>query len=78
MASLADVKLEVGGFQAFICQTGKLKEMIGDSEMISALAGSFYENIRQQLSLNAVMVPLSSKPVKTGSSRSRITGGRSV
>lgn len=57
MASLAYVKLEVGGIQAFICQTGKLKEMIGGSEMINALAGSFYEKIRQQLSLNPVIAP---------------------
>lgn len=57
MTSLAYVKLEVGGIQTFICQTGKLKEMIGGSEMINSLAGSFYETIRDKLDFKAVAAP---------------------
>lgn len=55
--SLAYVKLEVGGIQAFIFQTGKLKEMIGGSEMINALTGSFYSEIRVRLGLEPIAAP---------------------
>ena len=38
------VELEVGGIQKYILGTGKLKEMIGGSELIESLASTFLDN----------------------------------
>lgn len=69
MGNLAYVKIEVGGIQKFICQTGKLKEMIGGSELVNALADSkdqtdsnaladsIYIRVRKQQKLNPVDAP---------------------
>ncbi len=56
-AQLAYVRLEVGGIQRYICGTGKLKEMIGGSELISRLSGEFCQGILEELSLKQTDVP---------------------
>ena len=54
---LAFVKLEVCGIQKFLCSTGKLKEMLGGSEIIDSLPESFLSDRLQELSLRAVERP---------------------
>lgn len=46
--------LEVGGIQNFILGTGKLKEMIGGSELIESLSKNFLEEICKQLNLKII------------------------
>lgn len=54
---LAYVMLEVGGIQNYICGTGKLKEMIGGSEIIESLSREFYEEIRDSQGLRTDITP---------------------
>lgn len=54
---LAFVKLEVCGIQKFLCTTGKLKEMIGGSEIIDSLPEAFLIRRLQELGLRRVDVP---------------------
>lgn len=54
---LAFVKLEVCGIQKFLCSTGKLKEMIGGSEIIDALPEAFLDDMLKALSLRRVERP---------------------
>ncbi|MDE5832486.1 MAG: hypothetical protein K2H64_05810 [Desulfovibrio sp.] len=51
-------RVEVGGIQNYICSAGKLKEMIGGSEIIRRLAGDFHrENVVAPLGLREVKEP---------------------
>lgn len=54
---LAFVKLEVCGIQKFLCSTGKLKEMLGGSEIIDSLPEGFLNDRREELSLKKVERP---------------------
>jgi len=54
---LAFVKLEVCGIQKFLCSTGKLKEMLGGSEIIDSLPERFLSDRLQELALRAVECP---------------------
>lgn len=54
---LAFVKLEVCGIQNFLCSTGKLKEMLGGSEIIDSLPEAFLDKRLEELSLREVQRP---------------------
>lgn len=46
--------LEVGGIQKYILSTGKLKEMIGGSEIVAALSSNFLDEICQKCELKII------------------------
>lgn len=54
---LAFVKLEVCGIQKFLCSTGKLKEMLGGSEIIDSLPERFLSERLEELALRQVERP---------------------
>lgn len=54
---LAFVKLEVCGIQKFLCSTGKLKEMLGGSEIIDSLPEGFLNERLKEFSLRKVERP---------------------
>lgn len=49
---LGYVVLEVGGIQKYILSTGKLKEMIGGSELIESLSAKYLDDFAQKNHLN--------------------------
>lgn len=48
------VVLEVGGIQKYILSTGKLKEMIGGSELIESLSAKYLDDFAQNNHLNVL------------------------
>ena len=44
------VVLEVGGIQKYILSTGKLKEMIGGSELIESLSAKYLDEVNSHSS----------------------------
>ena len=56
MSKYAYTLLEIGGIQKYILQTGKLKEMIGGSEMIASL-GSESDAVCEEMHLRSVTEP---------------------
>lgn len=50
------VELEVGGIQNYILSTGKLKEMIGGSEIVERLSKNVFNEIYSNLSLRTIKV----------------------
>jgi len=62
MAKLAFVRMEVAGIQKFICSTGKLKEMIGGSELIEIVSRCMHRDIcEERLGLQIVESPQDGK-----------------
>lgn len=62
MSDCVYVRAEIGGIQHYICSTGKLKEMIGGSEIIRYLTESFYvDQAIRPLGLRAVEAPEADK-----------------
>ncbi|MFW6324937.1 MAG: Cas10/Cmr2 second palm domain-containing protein, partial [Desulfovibrionales bacterium] len=56
-STLGYALLEIGGIQAFILETGKLKEMIGGSEIIESLSQGFYDDVLHDLGLREIDEP---------------------
>ncbi len=61
---LTYVELEVGGIQNYILSTGKLKEMIGGSEIIENLSKEFFKKICNELQLCIIEAVNASAPPK--------------
>jgi hypothetical protein len=51
------VGIDVSGIQSFIFSTGKLKEMVGSSEIIFEVADNLLDNVRKDLNLDEVEKP---------------------
>lgn len=48
------VVLEVGGIQKYILSTGKLKEMIGGSELIESLSAKYLDDFAKSKQLTVL------------------------
>ena len=53
-SELGYVVLEVGGIQNFILGTGKLKEMLGGSELVESLSKDFFTGCCESLGLRLI------------------------